>query len=66
METITENDGALVKVREAAAMLAVSPRTVWRMIAEGQLRAVRLRGCTLLVLAEVSRLSKGGCEAVHV
>ena len=66
METITENGGCLITVQQAAAMLAVSPRTVWRMIAEGQLRAVRLRGCTRLVLEEVSSLLKNGCEAVHV
>jgi excisionase family DNA binding protein len=32
----------LVRVSRAAEMLAVSSRTVWRMIASGELRTVRI------------------------
>lgn len=57
MSTEEENEetgtGALIRIREAAAMLRVSRRTVWRMIADGQLHAVRVRRCTRLALAEV-------------
>ena len=51
---------ALVKVTEAAKMLCVSPRTIWRMIAEGQLTPVRFRRCTRVSLTQISRFLKGG------
>lgn len=38
--------GSLLQVKQVAAVLGVSPRTVWRMIADHQLRAIRVRGCT--------------------
>jgi excisionase family DNA binding protein len=50
---------ALVKVTEAARMLGVSPRTVWRMIADDQLTVCRVRSCTRLSLAQVSSFSQG-------
>jgi excisionase family DNA binding protein len=50
----------LVSVKEAATQLAVSPRTVWRMIADGQLAAVRVRRCTRLSLAQVMNFLQGG------
>jgi excisionase family DNA binding protein len=48
----------LLKVAEAAAMLGVSPRTIWRMIADGQLKAVRVRGCTRVYLQSVEEYLK--------
>ena len=45
---------ALVKVTDAARMLGVSSRTVWRMIADGQLTVCRVRSCTRLSLTQVS------------
>jgi excisionase family DNA binding protein len=60
MNLLKDNGEGLVTVRQAAEMLAVSPRTIWRMIADGQLRVVRLRGCTRLVFGEVSRFVKNG------
>jgi excisionase family DNA binding protein len=42
-----------LRVKEAAVFWGVSSRTVWRMIAAGQLKAERLRGCTLLVRSQV-------------
>ena len=57
-EAYNEREGALVRVKRAAELLDVSPRTVWRMIAEGQLKSVRIRGCTCIPLAEVMRVSK--------
>jgi excisionase family DNA binding protein len=52
-EATTENEGGLIAVKQAAERLAVSPRTVWRMIAEGQLKVVRIRRCTRLSKAEI-------------
>jgi excisionase family DNA binding protein len=46
-------------VKEAAAILKVSPRTVWRMIADSQLTALRIRGCTRLSLTQVLSYLKG-------
>jgi excisionase family DNA binding protein len=46
-------------VKEAAVILKVSPRTVWRMIADGQLTACRFRRCTRLSLAQVVSYLQG-------
>lgn len=54
-----EGDGILLTVGEAAEKLHVSPRTVWRMIADGQLTACRFRRCTRLWLAQVLSYMKG-------
>lgn len=51
-------EGVLIRVKQAASMLCVSRRTVWRMIAAGQLRAVRVRGCTRVLMTEVQRYLK--------
>ena len=50
---------ALVKVTDAARMLGVSSRTIWRMIADGQLSVCRVRSCTRLSLAQVSGYFQG-------
>jgi excisionase family DNA binding protein len=50
--------GSLLTVKQVAAMLGVSSRTVWRMIAEGQLKAVRVRGCTRVYLQSVEEYLK--------
>ena len=47
--------GKLIRVDEAAGRLAVSKRTIWRMIADGQLTPVRIRSCTRLLQAQVAR-----------
>jgi excisionase family DNA binding protein len=48
----------MVRVKQAAALLGVSPRTVWRMLADGQLKKICVRGCTCLVLADVVNFGK--------
>jgi excisionase family DNA binding protein len=48
-----------LRVKEAAAILKVNPRTVWRMIADGQLTACRFRHCTRLMLSQVMGYLKG-------
>jgi excisionase family DNA binding protein len=47
------NEKKAVTVEAAADLLGVSVRTVWRMIADGQLHAIRVRRCTRLAVAEV-------------
>jgi excisionase family DNA binding protein len=48
-----------LRVKEAAAMLKVNPRTVWRMIADGQLTASRFRHCTRVIRSQVMSYVKG-------
>jgi len=49
----------LLTVKESAEKLHVSRRTVWRMIADGQLTACRFRRCTRLMLSQVLGYLKG-------
>jgi excisionase family DNA binding protein len=58
----SEHAASLLQVKQVAAMLGVSQRTVWRMIADGQLKAVRVRRCTRLLLAEVMEYMNGGSK----
>jgi excisionase family DNA binding protein len=58
-----ENDSEFVRVREAAAICHASPRTIWRMIADGQLRAYRFRRCTRLMRSQVLSCLKGNGKA---
>ena len=55
-----------LRVAEAAAMLNVHQRTVWRMIADGQLKAVHIRGCTRVYLSSVEEYLKGQNQVVGV
>ena len=55
----TDNGAGAVRVSRAAALLDVSTRTIWRMIADGQLTPVRARGCTRVALQEVGKYLKG-------
>ena len=61
METNETSDAVagLVTVKRGASMLGVSSRTVWRMIADGQLTAIRFRRCTRLMLSQVMGYLKG-------
>jgi excisionase family DNA binding protein len=66
MKSEETNDGnvtGLVRVKRAAALLGVSPRTVWRMISENQIKAVHVRRCTCVLLSEVARFMQGGNKA---
>ena len=60
------NPGKLLRLKEAAAMLAVCPRTVWRMIADGELEAVHIRGCTRVTLRSVVEYLKQHGQKVCV
>jgi excisionase family DNA binding protein len=44
----------LVRLKVAAARLGVSVRTVYRIIAEGGLALVRIRGCSCLKEADLT------------
>jgi excisionase family DNA binding protein len=51
MEVISQSDhvASLLQVKQVAAMFGVSQRTIWRMIASGELKAVHVRGCTRIL-----------------
>lgn len=46
-------EARLVTQREAARRLGISPTTVWRLIREGELQVVRVRGKQRVCLASV-------------
>ncbi len=51
----------LIKVSDTASKLAVSARSVWRLIAEGHLEAVRIGKCVRVPLESVEAfIAKGG------
>lgn len=56
----------MIGVKKAASILGVSPRTVWRMIADKQLNAVRFRHCTRLAVAEVMAIINPNGKAGNV
>ena len=60
METGENNlQRCAISVKDAAVMLGVSRRTIWRMIADGQFAPVRFRRCTRLLLSQVLGYLKG-------
>jgi excisionase family DNA binding protein len=50
----------LLKVPEAAEMLALSPKTVWQWIGERRFAVVRLGRAVRVPLAEIERLLEEG------
>ena len=59
IEIKPESSDESLRVNQAAKILNVSPRTIWRMIADHQLTAYRFRRCTRLSLAQVLSYLKG-------
>ena len=49
----SENSGGLLRLKAAAAGLGVSIRTLYRIIAEGGLVFVHIRGCSCLKLCDL-------------
>jgi excisionase family DNA binding protein len=49
----------MLSVYEVALLLCVSERTVWRMLEDGQLPRVRIRGITRIPAEAVERLMSG-------
>jgi excisionase family DNA binding protein len=58
-EIKSEDGNEFLRVKEAAAICHVSQRTMWRMIADGQLIAYRFRRCTRLLRSQVLNCLKG-------
>jgi excisionase family DNA binding protein len=58
------SDQRLLRMKEAARVLAVSVRTVYRLIAARELAVVHVRGCARVnqadLLAYVERSKRGG------
>jgi excisionase family DNA binding protein len=54
-----EDGNDFLRVKDAAAISKVSQRTIWRMIADGQLKAYRFRRCTRLLRSQVLNYLKG-------
>lgn len=50
----------LLKVPEAAGMLALSPKTVWQWIGERRIEVVRLGRAVRVPLSEIERLVEEG------
>jgi excisionase family DNA binding protein len=59
----SEATGALLRVGEVASRLAVSARTVWRLISEGHLASVRIGKSVRVPDAAVAAfIEKGGAR----
>ena len=52
----------LHSIDDAATRLGVSVSTIWRLIRSGQLRAVKIRGRTLVPDSELQRLAQPPSE----
>jgi excisionase family DNA binding protein len=48
---LSESEPVLLRIRDAAAMLAVSERSVWQLIRAGQLRAIHPAGMRAIRIA---------------
>lgn len=55
----SKREEVYVRVKDAAAIYKTSPRTIWRMIAAGELTAYRFRRCTRLLRSQVMGYLKG-------
>jgi excisionase family DNA binding protein len=61
--TATPTSPDLLSVKLAAALLAVSERTVYRMIEDGQLECVKIRGAVRIPRAAVTAMVTTGTTA---
>ncbi|QYY36463.1 helix-turn-helix domain-containing protein [Ruficoccus sp. ZRK36] len=50
----------LANKNEAAGLLEVSVSTINRMLRDGMLRKVKVRGCVRIPLEDIERILKGG------
>lgn len=65
-EAISVSSGPVaLRIRQAAALLNVSPRTVWRMIADQEMAVFRIRGCTRIPLEEVQKHMRNKDRDTH-
>jgi excisionase family DNA binding protein len=57
------NSGGLLRLKAAAGWLAVSKRTLYRIVADKKLRLVHVRGCSCIEESELQKYverNKGG------
>jgi excisionase family DNA binding protein len=57
MKQTTEPEKLLFRVRDAAAMLSLSRKTIFNLIGAGKLQVVRIGGRTLVKAASLQRLT---------
>jgi|YelNatPaOPRAMG01_1025707.scaffolds.fasta_scaffold58778_2 excisionase family DNA binding protein len=59
-----ENESKLLRMKDAAARLAVSVRTLYRLVAAHELAVIHVRGCACISEADlveyVARKKQGG------
>ncbi|QKK09293.1 MAG: helix-turn-helix domain-containing protein [Planctomycetota bacterium] len=55
----------LLSVSETARAMGVSDRMVWRLIAEGEIRAIKIGRCTRVPCAELERIADSGREVTR-
>jgi excisionase family DNA binding protein len=61
-----EQQFGTMRVKQAAVMLSVSTRTIWRMFTDGQLTRIKYRRCTRVALAEVHKHLQLGIQGVKI
>ncbi len=53
----------LLRINDAARTLAISPRSIWRLVGLGELTAVRCGRATRITVASIEAyIAKGGSE----
>jgi excisionase family DNA binding protein len=62
----TDQPDTLLRLREAAKILAVSERQVWNLIASGVLERVRIGGSTRVRRSDVERVVRVGATQEEV
>lgn len=60
MENATKPSPALMKLRDAASFLSLSPWQLRRMVRRGELSAVRINSRLLFEISELNRLIAAG------
>ncbi len=56
----------LLTIRQAADRLSVSTRTIYRLVADGQLESVKVRGCTRLRESAVAAVSGSSAAELDI
>ena len=65
-ESKPEQDSDFMRIKEVAVISSLSQRTIWRLIADGQLTAYRFRRCTRLLRSQVLSYLQGNGKAGDV
>lgn len=59
-ESGDESSPSLLSIAKTAHLLTVSPRSVWRWIAAGEIKAVRLGRAVRIPASEIDRIARQG------